>query len=282
MTLETYYESYLLEHELKPSSQRCLRQTIQAFESWLGHTAELTDLSAETVNKYLVWLQENGRTPATIHSRRRVLLTFWRAAWEAELVDQLPRRVRKIKLPRANPQAWTPDEVRQLVVTCQDTPDCTALGIPKAAFWTSLVLTAWDSALRLGDLLAFERAWIPADGRLMVMQSKTGYGQTIQLRPITLEWINLCMENNRERRCIWPWASRREEFYKAFNRLVRRAGIRKGTFKWLRRASVTAVDAIQRGAGTDQAGHRDRGITLRHYVDASQLPHIRPLPPEVA
>lgn len=281
MLVTDFLAQYILEHDLRESSIVTMRYTVSAFESWLGRPATLDDFNQETLNKHLVWMQSQQRAAATINGRKKNLLTLWRAAWDCELMDQFPRRVRKIKLPRKNPLAWTPEEVRQLVVTAMATPDTLPCRIEKAVWWTSLILTAWDSALRLGDLLAFEYEWIPPGGCLTIMQRKTGFTQQIQLRPVTLEWIDRCMAQGSQRRIIWPRTSRREEFYRSFNRIVRRAGVRSGTFRWLRRASITAVDVLQYGAGTDQAGHRDRGITLRHYVDRTQIPFSRPLPPEV-
>lgn len=272
---------YRLEHELKPSSEKVLCESIQAFSTWLGRCAMLTDLNEQTVNQHLLWMSENGRRPATIHSRRRLLLTFWRAAWEAELIRDLPRRVRKIKLPPSIPDAWTPDEVRQLVATCRNLKGFMSNGISKARFWTSLALAAWDTGLRLGDLLTFEARQLAAGGRQTVIQNKTGYEQFVQLRPSTLEAIASALEDQSSRRLIWAWPSRREEFYLAFKRIVNTAGIRPGTFRWLRRGSITAVDVIKRGAGTDHAGHRDRATTVRHYIDQRQYEDDRPMPPEV-
>lgn len=282
MTLLALLDSYTLEHELKPASVRMLKDSINAYSAWLKHPATIDDLCSDTINHHLIWMQEQGRAPATRQSRRRVLLTFWRYAIEIGKVDRPVRRVRKVTLPRHNPKAWTEEEIRQLVETARGLKGYLSNGTAKAAYWASLIMAAWDSALRLGDLLSFERGWIAhSDGTLTITQGKTGYCKTIVFRPETLTAIDLCIAGPVVRRYIWAYPSRREEFYKAFRRIVKKSGIRRGTFKWIRRASTTAVEKLQRGAGKDQAGHQDGKVTQRFYIDQSQLGVNIPLPPSL-
>jgi hypothetical protein len=65
---------------------------------------------------------------------------------------------------------------------------------------------------------------------------------------------------------------------KVLREIVAEAGVRKGTFKWFRRSSITARERIEPGLGTLAAGHATGDMARKHYIDRSQLDPV-PLPP---
>jgi len=77
---------------------------------------------------------------------------------------------------------------------------------------------------------------------------------------------------------VWPWPYRREALYRHFNRLVTAAGIRRGTFRWLRRTAATQAERVQAGSGARLLGHASRATTEAWYIDRSQF-EMPPLPP---
>ena len=109
-------------------------------------------------------------------------------------------------------------------------------------------------------------------------QHKANVPVAVQLRPETLQAIAAHVGGRTATELVWPLWGRREALYRAFRRLVASAGIRRGTFRWLRRTAATQVETISPGAGTALLGHASRSTTEQWYLDRSQLSQP-PLPP---
>jgi integrase len=78
---------------------------------------------------------------------------------------------------------------------------------------------------------------------------------------------------------LWPYRPNR--FGLHFERIVQAAGIRRGTFKWLRRSSGSYVAANHgEAAGAQHLGHTSLA-TFRRYYDARLVGRSRPMPPEL-
>ena len=161
-------------------------------------------------------------------------------------------------------------------------------GISRYWFYTSLIMTGWESALRFSDLFSLDRDQIRSDGGqpyCLFEQHKTENFVRFRLQPETVDAIDECVASGNEhhagRSRIWPIGKGtvRSDFTTIVNDAIAVDGIRRGPFKWLRRASVT-VREVMHGMGTLAAGHTDRA-TIRFYVDRRQL-QAAPLPPPIS
>jgi integrase len=266
MLLEEYLSRYSRLHDVRPATLEHYHWVIRSFERHNG-ALRTSDLSGAAVSAWLAWLADCGRSPWTIKQRRISLLVLWRAAWQDGVAPPL-EPVRRLRPVRHSPQAWTLDEVRQLIHTAEQLP-------VRARWWSSLVRAAYDSGLRLGDLLALT---VDQLGPVMgLAQAKTGRPVVCQLRPTTLWAIRLHLAG-RTTGLVWPWPYRREATYRHFKRLVAASAIRPGTFRWLRRAAATQLERVEPGRGTELLGHANRATTEQFYIDRSQL-QMPPLPP---
>lgn len=95
-----------------------------------------------------------------------------------------------------------------------------------------------------------------------------------------MDAIDRCMADQPNRCKIWPLWGSRWSFYRHYRKLVAAAGVR-GTSKWLRRSSATALERICPGSAMGHLGHKTPGLAYRHYVDPRMLQCGRPLPPEL-
>lgn len=76
----------------------------------------------------------------------------------------------------------------------------------------------------------------------------------------------------------WPYDL--SHFRRHFGKIVKGAKVNRGTFKWLRRASGSYVEALQPGAGHKHLGHQSAAVFAKHY-DARLGAATLPLPPEL-
>lgn len=267
-TVADWVEEYDLQRALSPAGVRQYRYAAKSLDEWAGRAVGLRELDADLFNRWLRGLQDSGRlAPATVACRRRHLLALWRAAADERLSEEPPRRLRPVRVPYVPPRAWTVDEVRAILAVCGTLRRTKAGEWDRADRWSLAVRIAWDTGLRLSDLLRLRVVDIQPDGRAVVGQSKTNRPVFCQMSPPTMEALRKSLEA-RPRRLAVPWEHSRESFRRQFGLIVRRSGVRPGTWKWVRRSSATDVELHSPGAGAAHLGHAHGSeIASRHYLD---------------
>ena len=270
--LSEFIEHYTTTHteELSPGYIRQLHVAVRLLERHHGGPIRLDELSDERVTAFCDWLASLGRAPDTVRGRRNCILTLWREAFQQRILDTQPARIRKIRARRRIPRAWTHVHVATLVATARRDTKQLRNGIPRGVWFASLIAAGWDTALRLGDLLAMRQADIAVDGPFVVRQHKTGDDVVASFSPSTVALVKQCAAAGPTRELIWPLWAHREQFYVQMRKLVKSSGVPAGTFKWIRRGAITDVEALG-GNGSLLAGHRSRAVTEGHYIDTRIL-----------
>jgi integrase len=116
------------------------------------------------------------------------------------------------------------------------------------------------------------------DGTTTIIQAKTGRPVSVVLSPGTLEALRVSLAAC-PRLLVCPWPASQETFTAQVRVLVRRAGIRAGTWKWLRRASGTDVEVQRPGAGSVHLGHAPGSrVFAESYGDPEILGRLLPGP----
>lgn len=255
-TLGAYVrESYSLLRDVKPETLRQYQMVADLFERWAGGPVPLEQLDETSVSAWLRDYAANAK-PATVRSKKAQLLALWRAAADDGLASEpSARRVRRVRVPAQVVTAWTRQEVDELLRAAAGLPRRHRSGLSRAAWWDLAIRIAWDSGLRWGDLISLRVDAIRPDGACTVLQAKTGRPTTFRLSQGTLEAMAATLAAC-PRALACPWPASHETFNAQVRRLVARAGIRPGTWKWIRRGSGTDVEAQ-----ADGAGHRHLGNT---------------------
>lgn len=248
-----------------------LRYSVAIFAGWLGRQPELEDLRDDQLSAYVDWLRERYR-PDTARTQRGNLLCLWRHAFAWQLVDQEPRRVRRLRMPPRRPAAWSPIEIWRLAEEAGRVRGVfRGSVIRRGPNLRALVLCAWATGYRLGDLLRLAPDDVGADRIIRIDQHKTGVPAVRMLDEQTWLAVACTVADDPERARIWSLGA---GTYQAWvRRLQDRVAVRPGSIKWIRRAVGTVCES-QRGDGSAMLGHTDRA-TLRFYVDLSQL--VQPL-----
>lgn len=277
-TLIDFLDQYRLERDLSAGHLTMIRSTIRMFGGWLEHVATLEDLRDDTVNRWLVYLASDGRQKPTLKGHRSRLLTLWRAAYESELTDIPPRRVRKIVVPKTLPEAWSLEQLKALLLTAEAQPGAFARSrISRRAFWRAFVLVSYDTGLRLADLLKLRFDAIGSDGSCIVRQSKTQAPVLCRMHPETVAAIEQIRHAGRT--YVLGGAICRGAVFVQFRALVTQAGLR-GTTRKLRRTSGTWVERIAPGYGHRHLGN-GADVFRAHYDDIRISGQERPLPPKI-
>lgn len=270
---------YGLLRDVRPGTLRQYVIVADLYERWAGGPVPLAELEEQSVS---AWLRDYSATvkPHTVRGKKSMLLALWRAAADDGLCEEpSARRVRRVRVPEQTVTAWTREEVEQLLATAGTLKRRHRCGLPRAAWWDLAIRVAWDSGLRWGDLVALRVDAIRPDGAATWTQSKTGRVSAFRLSAGTLEALQRTLAAC-PRTLVCPWPASGETFRDQVDRLVARAGIRPGTWRWIRRGSGSDVE-LQ----VDGAGHRHLGNTpavfRASYEDRTIVARPTPSPREL-
>lgn len=279
-TLAAYARhSYSLTRDIRPETLRQYVICAELFERWAGGPIDLEQLDSDSVS---AWLRDYAAqvSPQTVRSKRNQVLALWRAAADDGLCQEpSTRRVRRVRVPERTVTAWTREEVEQLLRASAGMGRRHRCGLPRAAWFDLAIRVAWDSGLRWGDLVRLRVDAVRPDGTASIVQAKTSRVAVFRLSAGTLEALRATLAAC-PRTLVCPWPASHETFNAQVRGLVARAGIRPGTWKWIRRGSGTDVE-LQ----ADGAGHRHLGNTpavfAASYGDRSILGSRTPAPREL-
>ncbi len=275
MQLSTLIDTYGLHRRIAPNSLYQMDRSGRLFEQYLQRPADTTDFVAATVSAWVRWMQAGEWAAATVAGHRARLLILWRWAhgrgWAGPLGE-----VRAAPRPEPMPEAWTLDEVRQLLGAV-DQVTVTVRGRWMPAYLRALVLAAYESGLRRGDLWSLDRDSIYPDGTIQIRQHKTG---RVHVPRLTVRTAELVLAEPGQHPLAWPGNPR--EFYTVWGRVLAVACVRPGALHRLRKTGATYV-AVSDGldAAREFLGHRTPEMVF-HYVDRRIASPPPRLPPAVA
>jgi integrase len=249
-----------------------LTVVVQLLDAWHGQPTRLSSLSDTLLQRFLAHLLRT-RSAATVNSKRRMLLTLWRAAHGDGLVPELPRHVPKLKERRTLPEAWTVAEIERIlaVARMQRGCICDGCGVERRYWWPSLLLMLYTTGVRVGASLQIRPADISLSDRYLVLRAevqKDARPKFCRLSDQSVAAIASVYDPSRDR--VWPWPFTEQYLYRSFKRILRQAGVRYGRgrgglFHKLRRTSGSLIEA-NGGDGSRHLGNT-RGVFERHYCD---------------
>jgi integrase len=270
---------YSLTRDIKPGTLRQYVIVADLVERWAGRPVRLDELDERSVSE---WLRDYSATvrPATVRAKKAAILALWRAASDEGLAeDPVARRVRRVRVPERVVQAWTKEEVERLLEAAATLPRWHRCGVRRSAWRDLAIRVAWDTGLRWGDLVALRVDALGPDGTGVVVQSKTSRAITVRLSAGTLEALRASLAAC-PRDLVCPWPASGETFRAQVDRLVARAGIRGGTWKWIRRGSGTDVELQAEGAGHRHLGNTPAVFRVS-YEDPAIVGRRTPTPREL-
>lgn len=272
MRLADLLGQYVAARHLRPRSVEPLRAAVNVFSHWLARPATTDDFRRETLNQFIDWLLAS-RSPDTAWGRRKDLLTLWRWSWEEGLIDRQPERIKAVTRPKRDPEAWTRDQVRQLLLATSEMPGTLSNGVQVSQFFRALVLVLYSTGLRIGSAIELRSADLQPDGSIPAdwRTHKTHYGQLVQLQP---DAVAACRKLRSQLTAaderLLPWPYHRTVLYKYWRRLLKHAGMpvsrRNGSQK-IRRTAASWLERVSPGSATRFLGHASPELAAKHYLD---------------
>lgn len=275
--LSDFFETtYLKWHpKLRPGSQKDYRLQIRNFSTWLNRPAELDDLNDDTVVSFLSDFSEE-RSAGTTDKARRTLLLLWTFAVKKKLITDKPHDVPVFESPDRCPEAWTVDEMQRLLKSAR-----VALPLRQsrkrtiqwtARCWTALILTVYDTSLRIHSVLQCKRCDINLETGMLRTHGehqKHGNDERQRLHPETVAAIKAMIEEIGPTERLFPWPFKERLIWKHFKKILTNAKLSatsRDLFHKIRRTSYTMVHALLGPeAATQHAGHASN--LSKYYLD---------------
>lgn len=248
--LNAHAEQYLLARQTCQQYARQIRNRVK----WFAESVGERDVTAALLNEYLLRLERAGREPETVRGHRTSLLAVLKfAGWTPD------GGVRCAKMKQKEVDCFTLDELRALVKAAQRMQGQLPHGMPLAVFWPLAIDCGYSTGLRYGDLVDVPAASIDDNGECHVTQSKTARVVVVCFTPESVEVIR---RHGQEKALPWPFSY--NHFRTEFRALVVAAGVRSGSWKWLRRSAGSYAEHKKPGVGHRVLGNT-RDIFRGHY-----------------
>jgi integrase len=290
-TLRDYLAEYCLTREIDAETIRQYGISVSLFDRWYidrhGRSVRLEDLDELEVSSWLRDYAASGKAASTVRSKRTQIVSLWKQAADDGYVEPPRKRIRSVRVVLDDPESWTRDEIKKLLQVCQRLPRTHKCGLRRSAWWSLAVRLAWDTGLRWGDLIRLRVDQVTADGLVALPQHKTKRIVVCRISQPTLELLRQTLVDV-PRDLVVPWPSSHETFNDQVRRIVAKAGIRPGTWKWVRRAGATDVEIQLSGSAGRFLGHAPGSrIAYTNYVsqkvlaEAGNMAWPRPLDDEM-
>lgn len=261
---------------LRPRSARQLRTVARQFQGFTG-PVPVSQITDDQHTAFLRHLLDIGMEGTTVNSRRRELWTLRSFAYRKRMTGEPPRDVPRAPEHHRTPEAWTVEEVGQLLSYSAGLPGyvgCSRAG----AWWPALESLIYWTGARVGDALAAKSDSLDiVRATWRCRASKTGKEHLYDLHPRCVDALKGIY--NRERAPLFAWPYSPNHLFVAFRLIVKRAGIRysgqpRQLFYRLRRTNLSYCWAADPSIAVRQADHSSAEVTRAHYVDPS-IAHAR-------
>lgn len=274
---------------------------IRHLKRHLGREPLVSDLNDETIIGCLTNRQESGNTPGTVNGYRGKFVCLADYAFRKGLLPET-FDIPKLKEIRRRPNTLSEEQMDALIAAAKVTPGMIG-ALPASLFWSALVLVLYDTAARVGSIMAAE--WDDIDWKAGTIHlraettkslresSKPLHADTLDLlRSIqlvlqdagrikpqgspALAWAKAVGDPNR----LFPWPYHPGYLWQKLDKVMRRAGIPAGhqwKFHCIRRTTLTiTADKLGISAATDLADHTSDEVTRKSYLDRSRIKQQRP------
>lgn len=284
LTVRQFFTQYYLPDQLIEKSQatKSLYVTIlNRLETYANRDIFLSELTDSTIASCMAWTLANGGSPATANQTRAHLLAICRYAIKKKKIRKREPDVRKLTELKRKPRAWRLKEFTRILDAARKAEGVvvdpkTGRGIRAGLWWPALLLTLYDSGLRISATMALE--WRDLDwdeGAIWVRPEiqKQGAEQYLDLSAETLEALKAIREPARVLIFCWPFDHSGPQWpvlNKRYREILVAAGMptgRRDLFHKVRRTNASYLKA-NGGDPTERLGHSTHKVTDR-YLDPS-------------
>ena len=274
MTLVVLLTNYLAGLSASPRYAESLWRTVRKAQAY--GLVDTCQLNPDKVNRFLGSLT---LSPTTRHNIRRELMTLWRHAYETGETEVFPARVKKISARIKPPQAWSPQDLSDLVRKAENDQAWVSnrVRLRRCDVLPAWIALGYESGLRLTDMLALRTSDV-RNGCVTVQANKTGKAAIKRLSQGTVNKVAALAKFSPDG-TLFSWAMPRRRAIVMWRAFLDANGY-AGSSKWLRRSGATQLERLHPGMATRWLDHSNPALAKKHYIDATLL-DLPPAPPPI-
>jgi integrase len=269
MTLTEAFENLYRPRNLRSASGETIRLwhiALRMYSRFLRRDATIDDLTDDSLARFATW-RLSSVSPATVNRDLASLLALWRWLAKRGKINRWPD-VPLEQEPLRSPIAWTQEEFCRIISVVRSTDGMIGI-VPAKKWWLALLLTCFDSAERIGAVLALHWPDVDIDGRWIIFKAESRKGRdqdsVIRIAPDTATAISALPRTGR---IVFQWPLTRQYLWRRYGDLLESAGLpndRKRKFHCVRKTVASHAEAAG-GNATELLRHASRKNT-RAYLD---------------
>ena len=273
ITLSQFLADYYIpgKIQLKPTTIRQIEVTLSLWWQQIDHEPTTDDLTTARIRAFLSWMATHSK-PATVNSKRAILLALWASAHDEKLAPAPePKRIRRLPADPIPAQAWTIEQVQQILGTCEELQWPKIDGIPSRHWFSSFCWTLYSTGERRSAVLAAPAAAVDLDnGTIIFRRTKT----KARICPLLPQAVEAMRRLPADRKMLFPWPFSQEYLTQRLKAIYTLANVPHGRqfggvcHKW-RRTACTLTEA-NGGDGSAIIGDT-RAVAQKSYLDRSML-----------
>jgi len=211
-------------------NRRLTRQSLDAFER-LVKPKRMATIKTATIDEFVAKRrQEDGLregdlvSPATVNKDLRHLRAVLRIAKEWGFLPEVPR-FRMLREPGKLPVFVTPEHFAAIYGACESAKRPDGFPFSAADWWRSLLVMAYMTGWRIGELLAVRRDDLDLDAGQIITRAEDNKGkrdERVKLHPVVIDHLKKLPGFDPR---VFPWNHSERALYDAFADIQEAASI---------------------------------------------------------
>jgi len=209
---------FLLDSKIENKSKRTIgfyRERLQPFVAFIGADTKLQQITIQDIKRY--FSSQNIEYIYAYHAKYRALRAFLNWSVKQNYLSKTPLSFNAPKLPYKIMPIFSDEDMRAMVKVCNVRDK-------------AIILTLYDTGMRLGELLGMKLNDIEIESRHITVLGKGKKKRTLQINPQVLKaiWQYLRTRGSPQHDLVWLSEEGRPLTESGIKQIVRRVGNRAG------------------------------------------------------
>ncbi|MFV0443871.1 MAG: tyrosine-type recombinase/integrase [Planctomycetaceae bacterium] len=274
LTMREAFEKHYDKSELSEATINLYRFGFVVWEK-LTSNPPVGSITNETMAAFRQAALDRGYSPASVNTnwqRYRAILRrcgppYTGNPWGLSIIPVVPA-MKHCREPQKRPRLVSLEDFSKTYVACRHA-ECPKTGLPPSDFWRGLLVVAFCTGLRRGDLFALDWSQISlADGTMDFTARKTGKADLWPLHPAAVEHLARLQRPGGGKVFRGLYNGGTAGLYQPFYKLQEIAGVKERFgLHDIRRSAASYLEKVAPGLGPEFLQHAQHGVSERFYLN---------------
>lgn len=277
LTLRQFYDKFYDKTDLEETSAKKLHFELLRWER-LTSNPPISIIDNDMVAAFRQAMVDHEYAPQTINSTWGDLRAVLRVACPEDrhnprgrgAIEKCPY-MKPVKEVRAKPRRVSLHELGDVYLACEHARSPSRNGFPPREWWRALIVLAYFTGLRKGDLLTLDQSQIDLrEGRLTFRARKTRKEDTFPLHPVAVDHLERIW-NPRRQRLFDGMLANGGRLYTVWKRIVAKSGVSNHfALHDIRRTAASEIERVKPGMAAVFLQHAANDVTGLFYLNQEE------------